>query len=114
MKLGDYLRGSGTRGFGFDANLVRVQPAIVGYLGGYYQWPNNWKLTGRAGLQSFGGAQIGSLIQLDPFLQPIIRVDLDRLDENANRLFGLALEVAWTPKPSFQLTMSTPLYLVRK
>src|SRR6202008_3017005 len=23
--------------------LARIHPNIIGYVGGYYQWPNNWK-----------------------------------------------------------------------
>jgi hypothetical protein len=36
----------------FDSPLPKVKPAVVGH----YQWDSNWKLTGRAGVQSFGGA----------------------------------------------------------
>ena len=35
-----------------DSPLARVSPDIMGYVGGYYQWDNNWKLTGRFGVQS--------------------------------------------------------------
>jgi hypothetical protein len=37
--------------------LARIHPSVIGYVGGYYQWPNNWIFTGRVGVQSFGGAQ---------------------------------------------------------
>jgi len=47
-----------------DTPLARVSPDIMGYAGGYYQWDNNWKLTGRFGVQHFGGAQ---LLNLTPF-----------------------------------------------
>ncbi len=40
------------------SSLAAVNPDIVGYVGGYYQWDNNWKFTGRVGIQSFGGAQL--------------------------------------------------------
>jgi hypothetical protein len=30
-----------------------------------------------------------------------------------NRLFGVTVEIAWTPKPAHQLTVRTPLYAVR-
>ena len=58
-----------TRGFlaGVQYTRVAVNPNIVGYVGGYYQWDNNWKLSGRFGVQSFGGAQ---LLNLTPF-QPL-------------------------------------------
>ena len=35
-----------------DTPFARVSPNIVGYVGGYYQWDNNWKFTGRFGVQS--------------------------------------------------------------
>ena len=97
-----------------DSGLATVQPAFVGYLGGYYQWPNNWKLSGRFGVQTFGGAQLGGgLITAKAFTQPTLRVDFDRMDDNDNRLFGASIEVAWTPQPLVQMTLRTPLYAVR-
>lgn len=106
-----------------DSGLASVRPAIIGYFGAYYQWPNNWKLTGRAGVQSFGGANTTalapflppgqSLLSLRDFIQPVLRADLDRMDDNDNRLFGLTATLFWTPKPAFQFTLRTPLYLVR-
>ncbi len=106
-----------------DSGLAHVGPSVIGYVGGYYQWPNNWKLTGRAGVQSFGGGGtniLAALIPLDrsfisisSFTQPILRIDLDKMDENDNRLFGLTAAVSWTPKPAFQFVLRTPLYLVR-
>ena len=32
-----------------DTPIARVSPDIMGYVGGYYQWDNNWKFTGRLG-----------------------------------------------------------------
>jgi hypothetical protein len=96
-----------------DSQLIRISDNIVGYVGGYYQWPNNWKFTGRVGVQSFGGAQFTRLIPFQPFTQPIVRLDLDRMDDNDNRLFGVTAQIAWVPKPSYTLTLRTPLYLVR-
>ncbi|UFX43950.1 hypothetical protein HAP47_0032835 [Bradyrhizobium sp. 41S5] len=96
-----------------DTPLASVNPNLVGYIGGYYQWDNNWKLTGRAGVQSFGGARLLNLDPLPSFTEPILLLDLDRLDDNDNRLFGVSLQIAWLPKPSYQLTLRTPLYLVR-
>jgi hypothetical protein len=74
---------------------------------------NNWKLTGRFGVQSFGGAQLLNLTPFQPFTQPIVRFDLDRMDDDDNRLFGITAQIAWTPKPSYQLTLRTPLYAIR-
>jgi len=106
-----------------DSGLASVRPAIIGYVGAYYQWPNNWKLTGRAGVQSFGGANTSALapflppgqplLSLRSFTQPILRADLDRMDDNDNRLFGLTATLFWTPKPAFQFTLRTPLYFIR-
>lgn len=96
-----------------DSQLVRVSDNIVGWVGGYYQWSSNWKLTGRIGIQSFGGAQILRIAPIEPFTQPVVRFDLDRMDDDDNRLFGVTAQIAWVPKPSYTLTLRTPLYLVR-
>jgi hypothetical protein len=96
-----------------DSPLAKVNPNIIGYVGGYYQWPNNWKLSGRFGVQSFGGAQLLNLTPFQAFTRPIVRFDLDRNDDNDNRLFGVTAQIAWTPKPAYQLTIRTPLYFVR-
>jgi len=96
-----------------DSPLARINPNTIGYVGGYYQWDNNWKFSGRVGVQSFGGAQLLNLTPFQPFTQPIVRVDLDRMDDNDNRLFGVTAQIAWMPKPSYQLTVRTPLYAVR-
>jgi hypothetical protein len=93
--------------------LVRINPNTIAYVGAYYQWPNNWKFTGRAGVQSFEGAQLLNLGLIQPFTQPIVRFDLDRMDDNDNRLFGVTAEIMWVPKPAYQLTLRTPLYAVR-
>jgi len=58
-----------------DTPFVTVSPNVVGYVGGYYQWDNNWKFTGRVGVQSFGGAQLLNLTPFQPFTQPIVRLD---------------------------------------
>ena len=96
-----------------DTPLARISPDIMGYVGGYYQWGNNWKFTGRFGVQSFGGAQLVNLAPFPAFTQPIVRLDLDRMDDNDNRLFGVTAQIAWTPKPSYQLTLRTPLYAIK-
>ncbi|WP_187399247.1 hypothetical protein [Bradyrhizobium paxllaeri] len=96
-----------------DTPLARVSPDIMGYVGGYYQWDNNWKFTGRVGVQSFGGAQLLNLTPFPAFTQPILRLDLDRMDDDDNRLFGITAQIAWTPKPSYQLTLRTPLYAIK-
>ncbi|WP_247835356.1 hypothetical protein [Bradyrhizobium sp. 200] len=96
-----------------DSPLARVSPDIMGYVGGYYQWDNNWKFTGRLGVQHFGGAQLLNLTPFPEFTQPILRLDLDRMDDDDNRLFGITAQIAWTPKPSYQLTLRTPLYAIK-
>ena len=96
-----------------DSAFVRINPNVVGYVGGYYQWDNNWKLTGRAGVQSFGGAELLTITPIKPFTKPILRLDLEKLDDDGNRLFGVTAEVAWAPKPVFALVLRTPLYFVK-
>ncbi|WP_370140840.1 MULTISPECIES: hypothetical protein [unclassified Bradyrhizobium] len=93
--------------------FASIRPNTVLYAGGYYQWPSNWKFTGRFGMQSFGGAQLAGRTIAESFTQPILRLDLDRMDDNDNRLFGITALIAWTPKPAYQLTLRTPLYAVR-
>lgn len=108
------LAGTKLTGVWVDSGLAKVEPVFVGYLGGYYQWPSNWKLSGRFGVQTFGGARFGGgLIRAKGFTQPTVRVDFDKMDDNDNRLFGASLEVGWTPQPLVQLTVRTPLYAVR-
>ena len=43
----------------------------------------------------------------------VVRLDLDRMDDNDNHLFGVTAEIMWVPKPAYQLTLRTPLYFVR-
>ncbi|GMP06477.1 MULTISPECIES: hypothetical protein [Bradyrhizobium] len=93
--------------------FASIRPNTIVYAGGYYQWPSNWKFTGRLGLQSFGGAQLAGRTLAESFTQPILRLDLDRMDDNDNRLFGITAQIAWMPKPSYQVTLRTPLYAVR-
>jgi hypothetical protein len=40
-------------------------------------------------------------------------LQLDRNDDNDNRLFGVTAQIDWTPKPAYQLTVRTPLYAIR-
>nr|GAJ31655.1 hypothetical protein BDOA9_0108360 [Bradyrhizobium sp. DOA9] len=93
--------------------FASIRPNTILYAGGYYQWPSNWKFTGRLGIQSFGGAQFAGRTIAESFTQPTLRLDLDRMDDNDNRLFGITAQIAWMPKPSYQLTLRTPLYAVR-
>ncbi|WP_319796806.1 hypothetical protein [Nitrobacter sp.] len=93
--------------------LARLHPSITGYVGAYYQWPNNWKFTGRVGVQSFGGAQLSNFVHVAAFTKPVLRLDLDRMDDNDNRLFGVTAEIMWVPAPAYRVTFRTPLYFVR-
>ncbi|WP_445222612.1 hypothetical protein ACKWRH_02855 [Bradyrhizobium sp. Pa8] len=95
------------------SQLASIRPNTILYAGGYYQWPSNWKFTGRLGVQSFGGAQFGGRTLAESFTQPILRLDLDRMDDNDNRLFGITAQIAWMAKPAYQVTLRTPLYAVR-
>ncbi|MGV7214798.1 hypothetical protein [Bradyrhizobium sp. UFLA05-112] len=61
--------------------------------------------TGRADVQSFGGARLGRLAQVQPLTQPIVRLQLDRMNDDGNRLFGITTLVARMPKPSCQVTL---------
>ncbi len=96
-----------------DSRFVKIGPSLIGYAGGYYQWPNNWKVTGRFGVQSFDGASLVIPVKLPSFVQPIVKLDLERMDDNDNRLFGTSFEIIWAPKPIFQFTLYTPIYAVR-
>jgi hypothetical protein len=96
-----------------ESPLARIGSNLLGYVGAYYQWDNNWKVTGRVGVQSFGGANLLRQTPIDPFTQPIVRLDLDKMDDNDNRLFGITAQIAWVPKPAYTLTVRTPLYAVR-
>ena len=113
----DETRGvlAGVQNTRFDvrSDAIRVNPNTIAYVGGYYQWPNNWKLTGRVGIQSFEGARLLSLAAVQPFTQPVVRLDLDRMDDSDNRLFGVTADIMWLPKPAYQITLRTPLYFQR-
>jgi hypothetical protein len=96
-----------------ESPLARIGASTIGYVGAYYQWPSNWKVTGRVGLQSFGGAQLLRQTPIASYTEPVLRFDLDRMDDNDNRLFGITAQINWVPKPAYQVTFRTPLYLVR-
>lgn len=96
-----------------DSPVATINRNLVGYVGAYYQWPDNWKVSGRVGVQDFGGARLLAFTQIQPFTQPILRLDLDRNDDDDNRLFGLTAQISWTPKPAYQLIVRTPLYAVK-
>jgi hypothetical protein len=74
--------------------ILSWPPVNVNFIG-YYQWDNNWKLTGRVGVQPFGGARLLNLNSIPSFTQPVLRIDLDRLDDGDNRLSGASLRGAW-------------------
>jgi hypothetical protein len=96
-----------------DSSLARIGDTTAGYLGGFYQWDSNWKVTARLGIQSFGGAQLLSVTPIASYTQPLLRLDLDRMDDDDNRLFGITAQIAWAPKPVYQLTVRTPLYAIK-
>ena len=95
------------------SDLASIRSYSIGYVGGYYQWPNNWKFTGRIGIQHFEGATLLNASVVRPFTQPVVRLDLDRMDDDDNRLFGVTAEVSWVPKPAYTLTLRTPIFLSR-
>ena len=41
--------------------------------------------------------------------QPIVRLELDRMDDSDNCLFGVTAQISWEPKPCYQLTQNTAL-----
>ena len=53
-----------------DSPLAAINRNIVGYVGAYYQGADNW-ISGRVGVQSFGGARLLAFTQIQPFTQPI-------------------------------------------
>src|SRR5215475_6061596 len=57
--------------------------------------------------KSFDGVQLLNRTPIQPLTQPIVRFDLDRMDDNDNRLFGVTAQVQWIPKPAYQLTLRT-------
>lgn len=86
--------------------LARIHPSVTGYVGGYHRWPNNWNSRAAFGVQSFGGAQLLNLSPVSSFTEPVVRLDLDRMDDNDNQLFGVTAEIMWvSPKPAYQLTL---------
>lgn len=93
-----------------DGSLARVRPVWAGYAGAYQQF-GEWKIGARAGLQHFAGANIGSLVRFGVINRPFVQLGVEKLDDDDNRLFGLAVAVGWSPKASVQLTLSTPLRL---
>ncbi|MET0607060.1 MAG: hypothetical protein ABWZ80_11425 [Beijerinckiaceae bacterium] len=97
-----------------ELRVATVRPTTGFYGGAYYQWENRWKLTGRAGVQFFGGASIGPLVQLKRVAQSFTALDLEYYDENDNRLVGVSFALGWSPKPAALVTISTPLYIVRR
>jgi hypothetical protein len=47
-----------------------------------------------------------NLTPIGPFTQPIVRFDLDRMDDNDNRLFGVTAHISWVPKPAYQIDLN--------
>jgi hypothetical protein len=104
--------------FSFNKPVFRgvtgfVHPTIMTSIGAYHQWDNGWKLTGHLGVQVFRGAEVANLVKLKGATQPFVGFDFERYDDNDNKLFGITMGVGWSPSPSVQLTVSTPLYFVR-
>jgi hypothetical protein len=74
-----------------DTVLAPVDANFIGC----YQWDNNWKFTVSRRVQPFGGARLLNLNSIPSFTQPVLRIDLDRLDDGDNRLSGASLRGAW-------------------
>lgn len=92
-----------------DTGPVRIGSIFMIY-GGAYRKFDDWKLSARAGFQRFEGARAGSIAQVEPVNMPFVRADLERLDDDDNRLFGLAFALGWSPKLSVVVALSTPIF----
>jgi opacity protein-like surface antigen len=106
------LAGAGYTYVTVDRGLGTIHPATLLYAGAYRQF-GEWKLSATAGVQFSDGAQLGNLIRVAPVDIKFVRAELEKLDDDDNRLMALAVAVGWSPKPSVQLTLNVPLYFNR-
>lgn len=95
-----------------DRGLGTVQPVTMFYAGAYRQ-TGDWKLSATAGMQLFRGAEIANLINIKPVDIPFVRAELEKLDDDDNRLLAISAAVGWSPKPSLQFTLNVPLYVTK-
>jgi hypothetical protein len=85
-------------GVAVDLALAATNPNIIGYVGAYCQL----KVTGRAGIQSFGGAQLINLAPFQPFIQPIVgaarRVPVGQIGKSVSSPIRENISVSFWPK----------------
>ena len=55
MKPEDCSQACRAPAWNLPSNPRKSIRTIMRYIGGYYQWPNDRKIKGRVGMQSFGG-----------------------------------------------------------
>lgn len=94
-----------------SASRGRVGPQFDGYIGAYWSPSNQVNLTSQVGVQYFGGADVASIIRIEPVTTPYIKLEIEHVDADDNRVFAVDLMLGWSPKPTIQLSLSTPLYL---
>lgn len=106
------LAGVGYTRVTLDRAIGIIRPATLLYAGAYRQF-GDWKLSATGGVQLFDGAQVGNLIRVAPVDIKFVRAELEKLDDDDNRLMAVAVAVGWSPKASVQLTLNVPLYVNR-
>lgn len=94
-----------------SASRGRVGPQFDGYIGAYWSPSNQVNLTSQVGVQYFGGADVASIFKIEPVTTPYIQLEIEHVDADDNRVFAVDLMLGWSPKPTIQLSLSTPLYL---
>lgn len=95
-----------------DRGLGTIHPVTMLYAGAYRQ-TGDWKFSATAGMQFFRGAEVANLINVKPVDIPFVRAELEKLDDDDNRLLAISAAVGWSPKPSFQLTLNVPFYITK-
>jgi hypothetical protein len=93
-----------------DFGPVTIRPTSIFYVGGYRRF-DDWKMTGQLGVQHFDGAQLSGLINVRPVTTPFVRLELERVDEDYNRLLAVSAAVGWSPKLTMLMTLNVPIYL---
>lgn len=106
------LAGGGVTRVTIDNNIGTVDPVTMLY-GGAYQYFGSWKMSARGGLQHFGGAQAGNILRVQKVDMKFAMLELERVDDDDNRLFYVSAAVGWSPKPSVQLIVNVPLYITK-
>lgn len=93
-----------------DGGPLDVRPVAMIHAGAF-RMIEDWKLSARFGVQQAGGAHLAGLIDVTRITTPFVKLDLEKLDEDDNRLIGLSAAVGWSPKPSVQFILNVPIYI---